>query len=248
MWLKSYRGCQPSSFRARSFTYTPPMLGNIFQPRRSYSAINPAGATTGSYYDTGGTPHGFLRSGNGNFISFDPPGTLFYQQQIYPRAINPEGAITGYYETADFLFHGFLRTPNGTFTQIDPTLYSTYTQAMAINPAQAITGWYSDPSGNHGFLRARNGTLTTFDYPGSNQTFLSGIDPAGTITGSYFSNNQYHGFLRARNGSFTTFDYPGTPGSTYPFAINPGGEIAGYYTDAAGNQHGFLRIPAHQDD
>src|SRR6266446_7887982 len=35
MWLKSYRGCQPSSFRARSFTYTLPMIGDIFQPRRS---------------------------------------------------------------------------------------------------------------------------------------------------------------------------------------------------------------------
>ncbi len=35
---------------------------------------------------------------------------------------------------------------------------------------------------------------------------------------------------------------------TYPFAINPAGEIAKYYTDAVGIQHGFLRIPAHQDE
>ena len=38
MEWKSYRGVQPSSLRARSFTYTRSILGNIFHCRRSYSA------------------------------------------------------------------------------------------------------------------------------------------------------------------------------------------------------------------
>jgi|SRR5215471_11457790 len=46
---------------------------------------------------------------------------------------------------------------------------------------------------------------------------------------------------------FTTFDAPGadtTPGSFHGTAaggINPSGAIAGYYLDASGVNHGFLR-------
>jgi hypothetical protein len=48
-------------------------------------------------------------------------------------------------------------------------------------------------------------------------------------------------------GSLTTFDPPGST-NTQPQAINLAGTIMGNYTDASGNLHGFLRIPAHQDD
>src|SRR5262252_3227932 len=43
----------------------------------------------------------------------------------------------------------------------------------------------------------------------------------------------------------TSFDAPGAgtgPGQgTQPFGINPAGVIAGFYTDAGGANHGFLR-------
>jgi hypothetical protein len=35
---------------------------------------------------------------------------------------------------------------------------------------------------------------------------------------------------------------------TNPLAINPAGEIAGWYYDAGFIQRGFLRIPAHPDE
>jgi hypothetical protein len=35
---------------------------------------------------------------------------------------------------------------------------------------------------------------------------------------------------------------------TTPFAINPAGEIAGWYYDANFVVQGFLRIPAQQDE
>ena len=54
-----------------------------------------------------------------------------------------------------------------------------------------------------------------------------------------------HGFLRAPDGRFTTFDVPGrwqgTPG--HLGSINPAGAITGYYGDANGVYHGFLRTP-----
>src|SRR6266481_1203338 len=102
-------------------------------------------------------------------------------------------------------------------------------------------------------------TITTFDAPGAgtaaNQgTFPSGINPSGAITGfTRDVNAARHGFLRAPNGTFTIFDDPGAgtcstscgtigPGQgTRGYAINPSGEIAGFYSDNTGRCHGYVR-------
>ena len=44
----------------------------------SPSAINDLGVITGSYYDASGFSHGFLRSPDGKFTSFDVPGVGGY--------------------------------------------------------------------------------------------------------------------------------------------------------------------------
>ena len=46
----------------------------------------------------------------------------------------------------------------------------------------------------------------------------------------------------AGSGRFVTIDPPGST-STAPSGITPDGTIAGYYADASGVQHGFLRTP-----
>jgi len=53
--------------------------------------------------------------------------------------------------------HGFLRARDGTFTTFDPPGGAPFTVPVSINPAGAITGYYSDPNAafvNHGFLRS----------------------------------------------------------------------------------------------
>jgi hypothetical protein len=111
-----------------------------------------------------------------------------------------------------------------------------YIQAMAINPAGAIAGYYSDSNSVcHGFLRARDGTVTTFDAPGAGKasypqgTFANGITPAAAISGYYIDTaGNTHGFLRAPNGTYTTFDSP--PGSLRghrPSRHQPGGSNHG---------------------
>jgi hypothetical protein len=73
--------------------------------------INPEGAITGSYQ--GGTQiHGFLRSPDGTFTTFDAPGSA----DTYPAGINPAGVIAGSYEynvsaTTCCLVDGFIRIP-----------------------------------------------------------------------------------------------------------------------------------------
>src|SRR5438105_4114532 len=47
-----------------------------------------------------------------------------------------------------------------------------------------------------------------------------------------------HGFLR-KAGVFTPITFP-LATSTTAFSINDAGEIAGFYSDAAGNTHGFI--------
>ena len=42
--------------------------------------------------------------------------------------------------------------------------------------------------------------------------------------------------------SFATFDAPGAVRATIPLGINQTGAITGYYLDARGASHGFLRI------
>src|SRR5215471_8104761 len=104
-------------------------------------------------------------------------------------------------------------------------------------------------------------TITTFDAPGAGTgarqgTTAFGINPGGTITGFFRdTNNARHGFVRTSDGAITVFDAPaagtcsascGTIGNgqgTRAFAINPSGEITGFYTDNSGSCHGYVRSP-----
>src|SRR5260221_10203704 len=48
-----------------------------------------------------------------------------------------------------------------------------------------------------------------------------------------------------RDGTFNIFDPQGSVATlvTQPLAINPAGAITGYYLDANGGYHGFIRTP-----
>jgi predicted membrane protein len=206
------------------------------------SAITAAGAVVGSYSDSSGAQHGFLRNADGSFTTFDPPGSTL----TTPTAINPAGTVAGAYNDAAGVTHGFMRTARGAFTSFDApsgvilnSIYLFDGPPPSINPSRAIAGTYSVfvPSfTEHGFLRERNGTLTTIDFPGSTFTEVLAINPAGTLIGDF--GNNFQGFLRTPDGTFITTDFPG-----FPVCINPAGTTAGTYTDASNVTHGFVRSP-----
>lgn len=110
------------------------------------------------------------------------------------------------------------------------------------------------PNHRHGFLRSSKGVFTTLDFPGADYTIAEGINNAGTVVGVYvvsvLSNDDLntfrgHGFVWS-NGVFTTVDVPDASGHaqyTEINSINAKGEIAGFYYDANGVQHGFLGTP-----
>jgi hypothetical protein len=156
-------------------------------------------------------------------------------------------------------------TRNPTFLIIDVPGAGTGpgqgTSAGGMDARGTIYGGYVDASNvSHGFMRARNGTITTLDVPGAGTgagqgTGLGSFNNAGEITGFYAdASNVSHSYVRAPDGTITIFDAPGAGSSciggpfifancqgTYATSINDAGEIAGYYADASGVVHGFLR-------
>lgn len=233
------------------------------------NSINDLGAITGAYYDANGSGHGFVRSPQGKFISFDVPDSV----GIQPVAINLEGAIVGYYLDPNFSIHAFLRSPDGKFTTwIGPNACTDNgsqgcfgSGASNINALGIVVGGYEDNSGNfvhHSFVRTPDGKLKTFDVPGAGTgsyqgtgcpgCFL-GFNQLGAIAGIYSdANSLNHGFLRSPDGTITTFDAPGAGTnsgqgtgcfSDCSVSLNNWGAITGTYIDANGNYHGYLRSP-----
>ena len=222
---------------------------------------NDRGAITGNYIDSNNVSHGFLRSPEGEFITFDAPGARSAAGSFdgtFPSSINNGGTITGNFIDSKDLNHGFLRSARGEFITFDAPGAKSVAAAgygtvpESINDAGAITGHYIDVRNvTHGFVRTPGGEFTTLDAPGASSTAAFGygtlpesINDAGAITGHYGdANGLYHGFLRSPGGKFTTFDAPGAAIGTLPKSINAGGAITGHYGDANGLHHGFLRSP-----
>jgi len=235
----------------------------------SPSNINDLGVITGNYWDANGFSHGFVRSPNGKFTTFDVPGAGGFGTT--PRAFNLEGAIVGVYTDSNFSFHAFLRSPEGKFTTWNGPDACTGngsdgcfgSGASNVNIFGLVAGGFEDNSGNfvhHGFGRNAEGKLKVFDVPGAGTGSYQGtgcpgcnlgLNQLGAIAGSYIdANSVSHGFLRDARGEFTTFDVPGAGTDSYegtgcpsdcPVSLNDWGAIAGIYIDANGVLHGYLR-------
>jgi hypothetical protein len=137
-----------------------------------------------------------------------------------------------------------------------PNPWGMGTRAFRINDLGVILGWYVDDNElHHSYLRALDGTIKTIDDPVAATGFCQGtnawnLNQDGTVTGNYEdASNVFHGFLRTPEGRFTTIDVPGagTTGATCGALgtatgnSNPAGTIAGFYGDASGVAHGYVR-------
>jgi probable HAF family extracellular repeat protein len=121
--------------------------------------LNASGAIAGIYTDTNNVFHGFLRSPEGEFTTFDAPGagTASSQGTGCPSdcavGLNDFGEITGNYIDASFTYHGFFRSPDGKIQTIDPP-GTIATVPDSINELGVVAGYYLDTNNvNHGFLR-----------------------------------------------------------------------------------------------
>ena len=153
------------------------------------------GAIAGSYLDPSFAWHAFVRSPQGGFTVFDPPGSV--SNPRYVTGISLVGEVTGYYsDLSTSTTHGYIRSLLGTLSSFDvPGALSTSISSM--NGLGSMTGSYYDVSGLHGFVRSPQGTVTTFDVPGGASTNAQSINDLGVVTGTYsdVSGNLF-GFLR----------------------------------------------------
>lgn len=222
--------------------------------------VNDRGEIGGNYQDAKNVLHGFLRTREGGYISFDAPGAgtgAFQGTQGF--AISSGGTVVGKTIDANFVQHGMLRTREGTVTVFDapsagnlPTQGTLATNVSAEGP---IAGIYIDANNvYHGFLRSPDGSITAIDAPGAGTgafqgsivTFPGALTDEGATVGLYFdANNVPHGFLRSPDGVYTTIDVAaagtGAFQGTAAIGINEEGTIVGGYTDANGLNHGFIR-------
>lgn len=228
--------------------------------------INNFGAITGYYLDNENVYHGFLRSSEGKFTTFDSTGADTNPGDFngtLPNAINDAGAITGVYYGLNNVGHGFLRSPDGTFTTFDAPDSVGYTNPVAINLESDIVGYYGDQNGQaRAFLRRTDGTLATWSGPDActgapaggfcGGTAAFSINVFGTVAGGYGDPNLVgHGLIRTPSGKLQTFSVPsagtgsgqgtGCPGCSR--GLNVFGAIASYYIDGSDVVHGFLRAP-----
>lgn len=181
-------------------------------------AIDAAGDVAGIYLDGSGIEHAFVLPAGGAITAFNASGTGGKDIETIPIGFDTTGDIVGIYVDASSQVHGFVRAAsNGAITILDVTGEDTGkeegTFPVCINGAGEIAGDYST-----------------------------------TLTTSSGTNSFSHGFIRNAGGTITTFDavtlptsYGSTNPGTYVIGINASGEVAGFYIDGAGAEHGFLR-------
>jgi hypothetical protein len=169
----------------------------------SPASMNVHGAVTGTYADSNGHLHGFVRASTGHITEFDLPAYVGSGEGTAPFCINDSGIVTGSYDDKVTLQrHGFIRDSKGSVSTFDVPGTGISTTSWAINSSGTIAGWYSDSVSYHGFIRASAGNITTFNAPHAAQTpgygtVSQAINRTGQIAGFYWdANGVAHGFLR----------------------------------------------------
>ncbi len=211
-------------------------------------SINVEGETAGVYIDDAGGQHGFVRSPWGEITEFDPPGSV-YTMVCEETCLNREGTATGAYVDANQVLHGFARMRNGTFVTFEaPNAGTGGNGVTSISDRGEIAGYLlATDNSYYGFVRHPNGTFSAnfqFPSPGPGTIFYS-INALGVTAGDYLDANfAFHGLSRWPSGEVKTFDAPnagaGAFQGTRTSTNNTAGEVAGWYVDSAGLNHGFV--------
>jgi hypothetical protein len=130
----------------------------------------------------------------------------------------------------------------------------TFNQLLGINNEGTIAGYFGSGAAGHpnkGYLlfpRYGQGNYVNENFPGSVQTQVTGLNDRGVTVGfwSTMNNasmvNDNSGFWE-RNGKFHNANFPTGDGAVPPvdqlLGVNDGDIAVGFWTDAAGNNHGY---------
>lgn len=165
-----------------------------------------------------------------------------YCSGTQPRQVSANGSIIGSFVDPHGIESGFFYPPSSALLVTLTISPGVGALPASINASGTIVG----SADTHSFLRASDGTYTTFDPPGAASSGAVNINANGIVVGNFVDNGSIsHAYLRNSDGTFVILDAPGAGQSpisgTYVVAINDSGTIAGWYTDANGVRHGFVR-------
>jgi hypothetical protein len=223
------------------------------------TGLNANGVTVGFWSKTNAAN----QANNAN-MGFYASGGAFHSVQ-FPTAnnaspvidqllgVNDHGMAVGFYTNKqgrnrgyayDIQTHQFTRVLPPGFTN-NTSLQSPSLTATGINDFEDIAGFYTASSGaTDGFMLMPGGTFTQLAYPGASSTMALGVSGTSEVVGVYTvgtgNNASMHGFTWRQGRGFTSVSEPLGKNSTTINGVDVKGDLVGFYTDAAGNTHGFL--------
>jgi hypothetical protein len=242
--------------RARSGSFTTLDLGD---PGAMAIGINAAKVVVGATGD-----NAFSDRTNAMNVVMLPPALAGKTMSEAAFGINNGGMVVGQYTRSDTgASPGFLLA-DGKFTDVNPT-NAQVTNAQGINNDGMVVGFFAtaaavagpviaDNVAQHGFLfDSATGVYTPLPDPQQPNLFLSqylGINDQSQTVG-YWQDmaGSQHGFrYDLLTKTFTFIDEPDAApvagvSVTQVVGINNGGDIAGFFIDANGVQHGFFATP-----
>ena len=208
----------------------------------------------GSYVDTKGIFHAYLRGPGGSFATLDIP-RVSNLEYFFLHGINNALIAVGRAKAVGDVPRTYAGNPIGLQELQVPGSVST--EGWNVNQDNSIVGHYDSADGRrHGFIarpkagtpQARPGVVP----PALNYTFESidvpGVDFLAVTASSDFED--YAGNMRSAdsekdigftliNGVFEMYDFPGSQG-TYFYALGNDGTAAGHYQDSDGLYHGVI--------
>ena len=182
--------------------------------------------------------------------------TPFASTSSVALGVSDQGVVVGQYGLDSTHTPGFVDI-NGTFTSVSPTMASLTTNVQGINNHGLAVGFYTeDGTTQHGFtFDTTTMKITLLADPSTTRTMTGGlvltqflaINDSGVAVGYYqTNNNSQYGFLfDLASSTYTFLDHPDAAPvngvqTTQITGIDNAGEIAGFFVDAMGNQHGFV--------
>lgn len=225
------------------------VMVDVGDPGGAANALNASGEVVGQANGVA-----FSLANGGKPTAINP----FTSTASVALGVNDNGVVVGQYMKDAMTSPGFIDA-GGTFTSVSPTQASVMTFVQSITAAGLAVGFYSeDGTTQHGF---------TYDVGTKQATKLPDPDTAKTAGGnlvltqflSVNASKMAAGYYQTKDGSQYGFLFDlGTMTYTYldhPMAapvmgvqitqitgIDDAGDLAGFFIDAQGGQHGFVAM------
>ena len=214
--------------------------------------VNASGRMVGSYIDTDGIYHAYVRSLKGKFTSIKLPDVEKLEYYFIHGISDADTIVARSKAVADVP-----RTYVGKFGVLQELRFpgSVSTEGYNINQDDSVVGYYDTADGRrHGFIARpiADAAPLVAQPPTHTYTFESidvpGIDFLAVTASSDFED--YAGYTKSADGEkevaftliddvFRTYDFPGSQ-KTHFYALGNNGQAAGHYQDSDGLYHGVI--------